>query len=175
MGKSVLANMTCPVARTLDVVGDAWTLMIVRELFLGSRRFDEMAAQTGMSPHLLSVRLKKLVEAGLLSRKAYQERPARHAYRLTAKGRDLWPVVIALKQWGDRWGDWGTDGPPLQLRHAGCGGHSSPSLVCSGCGEPVDALTMVPELGAAMASERAARAPSANPGSTPCSDSPPSA
>lgn len=157
MKKSALGAMVCPVARALDVVGDGWTLMIVRELFLGSRRFDDITAQTGMSPHLLSVRLRKLVDAEILHKRPYQQRPARYEYRLTAKGRDLWPVVIALKHWGGRWGEW-PDGPPLRLRHSGCGAVADPVLVCPDCGEPVDALGMAAELGPAMAAERALKA-----------------
>src|SRR5688572_10462993 len=94
--------------------------MVVRELFLGSRRFDEFLAQTGISPHLLSVRLRELESAGIVERRAYQARPVRHDYRLTPKGVDLWGVVTALRDWGDRWGEW-PHGAPVQVRHTACG------------------------------------------------------
>jgi DNA-binding HxlR family transcriptional regulator len=154
MKKTGLSALTCSVARTVELVGDTWNLMVVRELFLGSKRFDDIATQIGISPHLLSVRLRKLTEAGVLTREAYQQRPLRYQYRLSAKGRDLWPVIVTLKNWGDRWLDW-PEGPPLALRHKGCGHASTPTLVCSECGEPVDALAMHAEPGETMLTERA--------------------
>jgi DNA-binding HxlR family transcriptional regulator len=98
-----IGELPCPVARTLGVVGDRWTLLILRDCFLGAHRFDEFEASLGLSPHLLSTRLGKLVEHDILERRPYRERPTRHAYRLTEKGRDLYPVIASLLRWGDRW------------------------------------------------------------------------
>ncbi|HKY91343.1 MAG TPA: helix-turn-helix domain-containing protein [Nevskiaceae bacterium] len=131
-----LSHQHCSVARSLLAVGDAWTLMIVRELFLGSRRFDEFLAQTGISPHLLSVRLRELEAARIVERRAYQARPVRHEYRLTPKGVDLWDVITALREWGDRWHEW-PEGPPVKVRHTACGHVAHAKAVCTACGEPM--------------------------------------
>lgn len=139
MSLAGLATQTCSVARALSVVGDAWSLMIVRELFLGSRRFDEFLAHTGISPHLLSVRLRGLEADGIVERRAYQERPLRHEYRLTGKGSDLWPVITALRQWADRWGEW-PHGPPVKVRHRACGHLARAKSVCAACGDEMGPL-----------------------------------
>ncbi len=139
MSLAGLAAQTCSVARALSIVGDAWALMIVRELFLGSRRFDEFLAHTGISPHLLSVRLRWLEADGIVVRQAYQERPVRHEYRLTRKGLDLWPVITTLRQWADRWGEW-PHGPPVKVRHKACGHLARAKTVCAACGEAIGPL-----------------------------------
>lgn len=164
MKKSGLSTLACSVARAIEAVGDGWSLMVVRELFLGSRRFEEFLAQTDISPHLLSVRLKRLEAAGIVRRERYAERPARHLYKLTEKGRDLWPVIVALKGWGDRWLD-GGDGPPMRLRHTACGCVTQPAMACTECGAPLDAFATEVEMGPAMAMERELRA--AKPGLSP--------
>lgn len=132
-----IGDMTCSVARTLAVVGDRWTLMILRDCFLGTRRFEHFQRQLGATPHVLSDRLRKLVEAGVLERVPYRERPRRLEYRLTEKGRDLYPVIASLVRWGDRW-QAGEAGAPLELHHRPCGHATTPTLVCSECGEPLD-------------------------------------
>jgi DNA-binding HxlR family transcriptional regulator len=136
-----IGELPCSVARTLGVVGDRWTLLILRDCFLGAHRFDEFEASLGLSPHLLSTRLGKLVEHEILERRPYRERPTRHEYRLTEKGRDLYPVIASLLRWGDRWmGGGGT--PPLELVHRRCGHHTTPTLTCSECGDTLDARDM---------------------------------
>src|SRR5213594_554597 len=97
-----IGDMTCSVARTLSVVGDRWTLLVLRDAFLGVRRFDDFHADLGTTRHRLAARLRKLVEHGVLERVPYAERPPRFEYRLTEKGRDLYPVVVSLTRWGDR-------------------------------------------------------------------------
>ena len=129
-----LSGQHCSVARSLLAVGDAWTMMVVRELFLGSRRFDEFLAQTGISPHLLSVRLRELEAAKIVERRAYQARPVRYEYRLTPKGVDLCDVITALREWGDRWHEW-PEGPPVKVRHTACGHLARAKSVCATCGE----------------------------------------
>ncbi len=129
------------VERALDQVGDRWTFLILRDAFFGVRRFDGFQESTGASPNILSGRLRKLVEFGILEKRAYQERPRRFEYRQTEKGRDLYPAVVLIMQWGDRWAGQGAK-PPLQLIHNSCGKVSRPELVCDQCALPVDARTM---------------------------------
>jgi len=133
-----IGQMRCSVARALAAVGDRWTLLIVRDAFLGLRRFDDFQRSLGLTRHLLSERLRKLEEHGVLERVAYQERPARFEYRLTEKGLDLYPILLSLVRWGDRWAV-DEDGPPLVYTHRGCGHTATPSLHCPACREPVGA------------------------------------
>jgi DNA-binding HxlR family transcriptional regulator len=132
-----IGDLPCSVARTLSVVGDRWTLLVLRDCFLGARRFDAFERSLGISPHLLSTRLGKLVDEGILERRAYSRRPIRHEYRLTEKGVDLYPVVVSLTRWGDRWMA-GDEGPPLTIEHRPCGHAMTPVLTCSECHEPID-------------------------------------
>jgi DNA-binding HxlR family transcriptional regulator len=133
-----LADERCSMARSLAVVGDRWTLMILRDCFLGVRRFDEFQDRLGISRTIVADRLDLLVREGVLAKVAYQARPVRHDYRLTPKGLALHPVVLALVHWGDRF--YATEaGPPLMHRHKACGCDFHPVQTCSECGEPVDA------------------------------------
>ncbi len=141
-----LDSEACSVARTLSVVGDRWTLLVLRECFLGRRRFEEFEASLGIARHVLADRLKKLTEAGVLSRIAYQERPRREEYRLTDKGRALNPVLMTLAQWGDTYMA-GPEGPPLLRVHNACGHVMQGVLVCSECGEAVGARDITPKPG----------------------------
>lgn len=152
MGRAALSSQTCTIARAAALVGDEWTIMILRELFLGTRRFDDFLRQTGMSSHLLSKRLKKLDTAGVIRRTAYSQRPPRYEYRLTEMGRRLWPVVISLKQWGDRW--LGDGERPVALVHTGCGTVTEPRMTCPECGEPMDAFECVARLSQGFSAER---------------------
>lgn len=137
MGWTQVAKTACPIARSLALVGDRWTMLILRELFLGSHRFEEIQAQTQMSSHLLSMRLKRLERDGIIKRQNYQFRPLRHEYRLTEKGLDLYPVVLALKAWGEKWGRFKRgDGPALRIFHKGCGRETGIQLRCPSCSEP---------------------------------------
>jgi DNA-binding HxlR family transcriptional regulator len=133
-----IGDMTCSVARALSVVGDRWTLLILRDAFLRVRRFEDFQGRLGMTRHRLADRLRKLVDAGVLERVRYQERPERFEYRLTEKGRDLYPVVVSLTRWGDRWMA-GKDGPPLEMIHRGCGHTIVPALACPDCGARIGA------------------------------------
>jgi DNA-binding HxlR family transcriptional regulator len=138
MRRSSFAGMECSIARTLEVVGEWWTLLVLREAFRGVRRFDAMQANLGIARNILMARLRTLEAHGILERRRYQERPARFEYRLTQKGRDLYPVLVALMQWGDRYAV-GVAGPPVRLVHASCGHDANPVLTCGHCGEPVTA------------------------------------
>lgn len=105
----------CPIARSLSVVGDRWTLLILRELSMGSSKFDEIQAQTGMSSFLLSTRLKRLEADGVIERVSYSDRPVRYEYFTTEKGKELDPVLLALRSWGMRWGKYRKNEPPAVL------------------------------------------------------------
>ncbi len=126
----------CSVARTLDIVGEKWALLALREVFLGNRRFDEMVRRTGAPRDTLSARLRTLVGAGVLERRQYSTHPSRFEYHLTEPGRDLYPLILSLRQWGDRYLA-GEDGPPLIVEHH-CGHQLVGRVVCEACGEPVD-------------------------------------
>ncbi len=129
-------EMNCSIARALDVIGEWWTLLVIREAFRGVRRFDGFVERLGIAPNILTARLRRLVEHDVFEERAYQARPVRVDYRLTAKGRDLYPVIVALLGWGDRW--YAKDGPPVVLMHAACDRRADPKLVCGHCGERLD-------------------------------------
>jgi len=133
-----LSEWNCSIARTLDVVGEWWTLLILRDAFRGTRRFDDFQASLGLARSVLTARLKKLTDAGVLDKRQYTEHPPRYEYRLTEKGRALFPVITALLRWGDDWAA-GPSGPPVQLVHAPCGHTMHPELTCPQCGGEVTA------------------------------------
>jgi DNA-binding HxlR family transcriptional regulator len=141
-------------------VGDRWTLLILRDAFLGTRRFDAFQADLGMTRHRLADRLRKLVRHGVLRRERYQARPPRYEYRLTEKGIDLYGVVAMLAGWGDRWMT-GPNGPVVERVHRSCGHVTELKLTCDHCGEPVTARDMLarPGPGAHAAGGREAAAP----------------
>ena len=141
MKRTSFAAMPCSVARTLEVVGEWWSLLVLRDAFKGVRRFDDFQRSLGIARNILADRLQKLVEQGVLERRMYQERPERFEYRLTDKGRDLYPVIVALMHWGDRWAA-DEVGPPIVLTHRACGHDGLPVLTCPNCHEPVHARAM---------------------------------
>jgi DNA-binding HxlR family transcriptional regulator len=134
MRRTSFAEMNCSVARTLEVVGEWWTMLVVREAFSGVRRFDDFQGRLGIARNVLAARLQRLVDFGILERRLYQERPERYEYRLTEKGFDLYPVLLSLMHWGDRWMA-GPEGPPVRLVHENCGHEATSMLSCSECGE----------------------------------------
>lgn len=143
---SELAEQRCSVARSTAVIGDRWTLMILRDLFLGVRRFEDFERRLGISRSLIADRLKLLVDEGVLRREAYQDRPLRYEYRLTDKGLELHPVIMAIVHWGDVHYA-GEEGPPLLHRHKACGCDFAPVTTCSECGEPVTARDVEVRIG----------------------------
>lgn len=158
MGWDEVGNTVCPIARSLAVVGDRWTGLILRELFLGTRRFEEFQAQTGMSSHLLSTRLKRLEGDGIITRRPYSNRPVRHEYRLTDKGLDLYPLLLSLKSWGEKWGAFKQGAEPaLVIVHRQCGQETGLKLSCPSCGEPFGPKDTAVALGNRFAAERRAR------------------
>ncbi len=139
-------QQACSVARALSVVGERWTLLILRDAFLGTRRFDTFQRNLGITRHRLSERLNKLVEHGVLVKVPYHERPLRHEYRLTRKGLALYPVLMTLARWGDDWMDGGA-GAPMEYVHQRCGHQTHPVMTCSECGEALKPEEVKPRLG----------------------------
>jgi DNA-binding HxlR family transcriptional regulator len=137
MLKADYAGQNCSIARSLELVGERWTLLIVREAFLGTQRFDHFQRRLGIARNVLQTRLERLTEAGILRRERYQERPERFDYKLTEKGLDLWPVIVALLQWGDRYE--APLGPPVVLEHRDCGGELDDRRRCRRCGAELTA------------------------------------
>lgn len=136
MRRSSFAHWPCSVARTLDLLGDWWTPLVLREAFYGIRRFDEFQGGLGIARNTLADRLRRLVDEGLLEKVAYQSEPTRYDYLLTAKGRDFFPVLVALSRWGDRWLA-EEAGPPVVYHHERCGHDTHGEVVCASCGEPL--------------------------------------
>ena len=153
-----LSEERCSVARTIAVIGDRWTLLILRDCFRRIRRFDEFEGRLGITRHVLADRLKKLVAYGLLKKVPYHQSPVRYEYRLTQAGLDMYPVLSCLRHWGDRYAS-GRHGPPLLFRHRSCGCVFDPVITCSGCGEAIDprAVDVLAGPGANAPRRRAAR------------------
>lgn len=138
MAIKAFADFNCSVARPLSFLGERWALLVLRDLFLGRRRFEEFQESLGVASNVLSQRLATLVEEGIVERRPYSEHPERFEYLLTEKGRDLQPVLLAMLAWGDRYTA-GPAGPPLETVHDGCGHAFHAVATCSECGEAVDA------------------------------------
>jgi DNA-binding HxlR family transcriptional regulator len=138
-------DQVCSIARTLEVVGERWTLLIIRDALLGLRRFEEFQDSLGLARNVLTNRLTKLVDDGLLERVRYQQRPARYEYRPTGKAKDLLTALTALMHWGDKYAE-APAGPPRIASHAGCGGNVRDQLACTDCGQTLrpDAVLMLP-------------------------------
>jgi DNA-binding HxlR family transcriptional regulator len=133
-------NQVCSVARALEAIGDRWTMLVIRDAFHGVRRFDAFQERLGIARNVLSDRLTRLVDEGILEKRPYQERPPRFEYRLTSKGVDLFPVLVSLMMWGDRHAP-DPGGPPMVIVHRDCGGEIDEHLLCDRCGKPITALT----------------------------------
>lgn len=135
-------NQSCSIAGALEVVGERWSLLIVRDILLGLRRFDELQSHLGIARNVLQTRLRRLQQEGVIQRVPYQERPLRHEYRLTEKGLDLWPTIVALMKWGDRYAA-PEGGPAVVVEHRGCGGTIDEHRICERCGERLKARDAV--------------------------------
>jgi DNA-binding HxlR family transcriptional regulator len=138
-------NQNCSIARTLELVGERWTFLVLRDVFLGVHRFEALQRDLGIARNVLSARLERLVAEDILTKVPYSERPPRYEYRLTDKGIDLWPVVVELLRWGDRHA--APEGPPVLIRHRGCGGELGERRMCTRCGEPLGARDVRTEPG----------------------------
>jgi DNA-binding HxlR family transcriptional regulator len=137
MQRTDFSTMACSIARTLDVIGEPWSPLILRDVWVGMNRFEQIQADLGISRKVLTERLNHLVDHGVLERRPYDRRP-RYEYHLTDKGTDLVDVLMIMVRWGDTWLA-GEAGPPVLYRHHACGEVSSVDLRCSGCGEPMHA------------------------------------
>ncbi len=157
MERKSYADMNCSVAQCLEVIGEWWSMLIVRDAFLGVTRFDQFQERLGISRNILNQRLAYLVEQGVLKKVSYSEHPPRYDYRLTAKGRDLWPVLTAMRQWGDKYA--APSGPPLQIVHKLCGDVVEAVLTCSSCGKHLNPrdVTAIPGPGERPSSQPPAR------------------
>jgi DNA-binding HxlR family transcriptional regulator len=135
-------NQACSIAGALEVVGERWSLLIIRDILLGLRRFDELQSHLGIARNVLQVRLTRLQEHGVLEKVPYQQRPLRHEYHLTEKGLDLWPMIVALMKWGDRYAT-PDGGPAVLIEHRGCGGAIDEHRICDRCGARLKARDAV--------------------------------
>lgn len=155
--ETVLARGDCSVARAMEVVGERWTFLVLREAFNGVRRFEDMQRNLGIARNVLAGRLGGLVDHGVLERCQYQERPVRSEYRLTAKGVDLYPALVGLLQWGERWL---ADGEaPVELVHQSCGRATTLRVSCATCGQPVTGSDVRPRPGGEPAAAPAGGSP----------------
>ena len=154
MRKTEIENLTCSVARTIGVVGERWTLFLLREFFLGSHRFEVLQAHTGISSRALSDRLQHLRNLGIIKAVAYQKRPVRYEYRLTDKGLELYPIIVSMTRWGDRWMRAKGEPAPVRLVHQHCGHAFKPALTCAACGKVTAARDVRVEISSKMRTER---------------------
>ena len=139
------SGQNCSIAGALELIGERWTLLILRDAFHRVRRFEDFQRRLGIARNVLSNRLQTLVDAGILERRLYQEHPARYEYRLTEKGIDLWPVLMALVRWGDKY--LAENGPPVIIEHKNCGGLVDDHLMCERCGAKLTARDARPRVG----------------------------
>jgi DNA-binding HxlR family transcriptional regulator len=139
-------DQVCSIARTLEVLGERWTLLVIRDVFNGHRRFDQIQENLGVARNVLSARLARLVDEGILEKRRYQERPPRYEYFLSEKGLDLWPVMISLLDWGDHHLA-EPSGPPMLVRHKRCGGLVDGRGYCEACGRRLVARDAYTEYG----------------------------
>jgi DNA-binding HxlR family transcriptional regulator len=130
-------TQTCSIARSLEVVGERWTVLVLRSILLGHTRFDDIQADLGITRSVLTARLRRLEEEGVIERRAYQTRPERFDHLLTEKGLELWPVIDGLRRWGDRHYP-EPAGPPWIIEHVGCGGEPDDHGLCDRCGTPLN-------------------------------------
>jgi DNA-binding HxlR family transcriptional regulator len=138
MQRTRFGDMACSIARTMDVIGEPWSPLILRNIYVGITRFEQIQQGLGISRKVLAERLRWLVENGVLERQEYSSRPPRHEYALTTKGLELCDLLLVMVRWGDRWTA-GEAGPPVLYRHHACGEISHVELHCSVCDQPMHA------------------------------------
>lgn len=147
----------CPVARSVDVVGDKWTILVLRELYMGAGRFEEIQIQTGATPQMLTSRLKALEADGMIERRPYSEKPLRYEYCLTEKGQAFYPVIYALRAWGEAWCKREEEEVAVNFAHRACGHDVGLASVCPHCGVPVERNDLEASVGSQFAAERQVR------------------
>ncbi len=145
MQRTSFGDMACSIARTLDVIGEPWSPLILRDVWVGMNRFEQIQGDLGISRKVLTERLNHLVEQGVLERRPYDKRP-RHEYVLTRKGVELAGLLMVMTAWGDRWLA-GEAGPPVLYRHHACGEIGGVELRCGHCGERMGADDIEPVAG----------------------------
>ncbi|WP_338524823.1 helix-turn-helix domain-containing protein [Pseudomonas batumici] len=155
---SSVPETLCPIARAEAIVGDRWTVLVLRELFMGSHRFDEIQAQTGGTPQMVATRLKNMEADGLVERRRYSERPPRYEYHLTPKGDAFFPVVLALRAWGETWCKSPEEGLAVRFVHRQCGKPAGLGPLCEHCGELLQHEALISEPSVSYIVERTARA-----------------
>jgi len=141
MSKQALADISCSIARAVDVIGQRWTPLIVRDLFAGMTKFEDIRRDLGIASNILAARLAELERNGVVDRRQYQSAPARHEYVLTDKGRDLYPVIATLLAFGDKW--LSLDGAPALITHTDCGHVTTATTVCAECGGELNAANAI--------------------------------
>jgi DNA-binding HxlR family transcriptional regulator len=159
MQRTDFSEMTCSIARSLAVAGEPWSPLVLRDVWVGIRRFDDIQRDLGISRKVLAERLRHLVDAGMLERRPYSERPPRHEYVLTSKGFEFVDVLMAMAAWGDRWTA-GEAGPPALRRHRACGEIIQIEMRCSVCGEVLSAADVDVEAGPGAAAQPMGHRPS---------------
>lgn len=141
VAKADLSEIVCSIARTLDVVGERWTPLILRDLFVGMTRFEDIRRDLGIASNVLTARLEALQRHDIVETRVYQSNPVRREYLLTEQGRDLYPMLTMLLAWGDKWLA-GSAGPPALVVHRDCGQVTAGVVMCQECGEPLTADTV---------------------------------
>ncbi|GAB2773070.1 winged helix-turn-helix transcriptional regulator [Amycolatopsis magusensis] len=141
MQRTRFGDMACSIARTMDVIGEPWSPLILRNVYVGITRFEQLQESLGISRKVLTERLKWLTEQDVLARQQYSSRPPRHEYVLTERGTELCDLLLVMVRWGDRWLA-GEAGPPVLYRHHACGRISHVELRCSECGDPMRATDL---------------------------------
>ncbi len=144
---SDLSEVNCPIARSLSIFGDRWTLLIIRNAFMHTSRFDEFQNQLGMTRHLLAERLNRLVEHNIIEKKPYQVSPTRYEYKLTERGLALYPILLSFTKWGNDWMNEEQTHPHVQYIHKSCGKVADLIMTCQCCGEPLTRKNTSPDLG----------------------------
>ena len=127
-------DLDCSIARTLELIGERWSLLVIRDVFIGNRRFDEIQSSLGVARNVLASRLQRLIDEDILEKRAYSEKPLRYEYFLTEKGLDLWPVLVALMGFGDKHSLPAGEEPPMRILHKECGGIVNDRRICTACG-----------------------------------------
>ena len=155
--KKTVSETLCPISRAESVVGDRWTVLVLRELFMGSHRFDDIQAQTGGTPQMVAARLKSMEADGIIARRAYSERPKRYEYHLTEKGDAFYSVILALRAWGETWCKSPEEGLAVVYTHRICGESAGLGPLCVHCGQPLRRADLISEPSVAYVAERNAR------------------
>lgn len=146
-------ELNCSLFRAMDVIGDRWTMLVLREAFMGVRRFTDMQRELGVARNVLAERLNTLVDLGVLERRQYQDRPVRHEYRLTDMGKELQPAILSLMNWGDKY--LSPHGAPALIEHQACGHVTAPLMVCEHCRGPLTTRNVTAKPGPGIAGEAA--------------------